>query len=145
MKQQQFEKLVDDTLVKCHEHLLKGSEYADGDDFLGNFKRGAHLTGCTPLQVAFIQAAQHYEAVASFVRDVARGDTRDSAESIDGRIDGLISHCLLMKGLATEIKEEDPRAKARISEQRLAARTSAIQRQAEVVPVPTEPELRAER
>lgn len=146
MKQNQFEQLVDETLVKCHDVLVKNADH-DQEDCFAHFKRSANLTGCIPLQVALLAASEHYDAIATRVRDAARGDIDDGAASIESQLDELINACLLMKGLAMEPKDKDDsgRERTRANEQRLAARASAIQRQAEVVASPAEPALRAER
>lgn len=78
--------------------VVKGGEYANSGDRLANFKRGASLTGCTPLQVAFIYASKHYDGIASYVKD----PTRPSSEPIEGRFDDLINYCILMKAIIKE-------------------------------------------
>ena len=99
MDQQDFQFLVTET-VESIQHLLtvKGGEYAGTEDRLSNFKRGATLTGATPLQVAFIYASKHYDGIASFVRD----PKRKGSEPIEGRFDDLINYCILMKALIRE-------------------------------------------
>lgn len=82
--------------------VVKGGEYAGSEDRLANFKRGAALTGATPLQVAFIYASKHYDGIASFVRTAAEGTARPSSEPIEGRFDDLINYCILMKALVME-------------------------------------------
>lgn len=103
MDSTEFNNLVRDTIVSTGELLVvKGGEYAGSDDRLANFKRGAALTGVTPLQVAFIYASKHYDAVATFVRDQASGEDRPRSESIEGRLDDLINYCILMKAIVRE-------------------------------------------
>lgn len=103
MDNKDFDKLVVQTLESVKSLLtVKGGEYAGSDDRLANFKRGAALTGVTPLQVAFIYASKHYDAIATFIRDSADGTQRTRSESIEGRLDDLMNYCLLMKGLVHE-------------------------------------------
>lgn len=103
MKQAEFEVLVSETIAEIQRLLVvKGGEYAGSEDRLANFKRGANLTGATALQVAFIYASKHYDAVATFVRDSAAGTERPRSESIEGRLDDLINYCLLMKAIIRE-------------------------------------------
>lgn len=83
---------------------VKGGEYAGSEDRLGNFKRGATLTGTTPLQVAFIYASKHYDSIATYVRDMAKMETRERSESMEGRFDDLANYCLLMKALMIEAR-----------------------------------------
>lgn len=103
MHTQELKALVDSTFVEINRLLVvKGGEYANAVDRLANFKRGAALTGCTPLQVLFIYMSKHYDAVASFVQTSAKGEARPSSEPIEGRLDDLINYCLLAKGLIAE-------------------------------------------
>jgi hypothetical protein len=103
MDQKQFDGLVQETIAGIQQLLVvKGGEYAGSADRLANFKRGASLTGVTPLQCAFIYASKHYDAIATFVRDDAAGESRPRSESIEGRLDDLINYCLLMKGIIRE-------------------------------------------
>lgn len=105
-----FNIVVSTTFKRAEELLVvKGGEYAGNEDRLANFKRGAALTGATPLQVAFIYASKHYDGIASFVRTSAEGNVRPSSEPIEGRFDDLINYCVLMKALVME--EEGKRLK----------------------------------
>lgn len=109
MKQEQFEELLNGTVEEIKKLLvLKGGEYAGSEDRLANFKRGAGLTGATTLQVAFIYASKHYDAIATYVRDSAAGTKRDRSEPIEGRLDDLINYCILMKAI---IREEGAKKK----------------------------------
>lgn len=105
MNQVDFNKLVEDTIEATAQLLVvKGGEYAGSDDRLANFKRGAELTGCTPLQVAFVYMSKHYDAVATAIRDQATGNERPRSEPIGGRLDDLINYCLLVKALFAEVE-----------------------------------------
>ena len=105
MNQADFSKLVDGIVKDCHELLVvKGGEYAGSEDRLANFKRGAALTGCTPLQCLFIYMSKHYDAVATYVRDEAAGTTRPRSEAIDGRLNDLINYAILAQALVQEAR-----------------------------------------
>ena len=107
METDRFNLLVQETYTESAKLLLvKGGEYAGSVDRLANFKRGAALVGATPLQVALIYLAKHYDAVATFVRDEAGDVQRERSESIDGRLDDLLNYCILMKALIVEAREE---------------------------------------
>lgn len=103
MDQQKFEALFDQTIDNIR-HLLvvKGGEYAGSSDRLANFKRGAELTGVTPMQCLFVYMSKHYDAVATFIRDDATGKSRPRSEPITGRVDDLINYCILLKALMEE-------------------------------------------
>lgn len=108
MNQQHFSALVDETFQTARQLLVvKGGEYAGSDDRLANFKRGAGLTGATPLQVALIYLSKHYDAVSTFVKDDAAGTSRPRSESVEGRLDDLLNYCILLKGLIREQAESD--------------------------------------
>lgn len=103
MNGKDFELILSATVVSTEKLLVvKRGEYSSSDDVLANFKRGAALTGATPLQVAFIYASKHYDGIASFVRTSAEGNVRPSSEPIEGRFDDLINYCILMKALVKE-------------------------------------------
>lgn len=103
MNTKELDVLVNQTFAEINRLLIvKGGEYANAEDRLANFRRGAALTGCTPLQVLFIYMSKHYDAVASFVQTSAKGEARPSSEPIEGRLDDLINYCLLAKALIRE-------------------------------------------
>ena len=109
-----FQKVFE-TAVKSMAELLdvKGGEYAGSVDRLANFKRGAALTGVSPLQVAFIYASKHYDAIATFVRNDSSGVVYQQSEPIDGRLHDLMNYCLLMLAIIEETRVPTPTADAR--------------------------------
>lgn len=80
----------------------KGEAYSGQKDALGNFKRGAKLTGSNPMQVWFIYFMKHVDAVASYVR----GEYKDT-EAIDGRLADLANYIELAYGLVKESGKEN--------------------------------------
>lgn len=104
MNNRDFETLVAGTVTKMKALIeVKGAEYAGHNvDRLANFKRGAGLTGCTPLQVSLIYLSKHYDAVSNYIKDRAAGREIVSSEPIEGRLDDIIVYCLLIKGLIAE-------------------------------------------
>lgn len=103
MRQEKFDLIVGKTIDEIRRLLVvKGGEYAGDDDRLANFKRGAELTNCTPLQVALIYLSKHYDAISTYVRDEAAGTLRPRSEPITGRLDDIINYCILMKALIEE-------------------------------------------
>jgi hypothetical protein len=103
MNTQEFDKLVQETFGVAHNLLIvKGGEYAGSSDRLANFKRGAQLTGATPLQVAFVYASKHYDSISTYVKKDAAGLKQVLSEPIEGRLDDLINYCLLMKAIIQE-------------------------------------------
>ena len=107
MNQKEFSIVVDNT-IKSTAHLLvvKGEEYAGSSDRLANFKRGAQLTGTTPLQTALIYASKHYDSICTYIRKESTGTKQVLSEPIEGRFDDLINYCILMKAIVLESKVE---------------------------------------
>lgn len=109
MTRDEFQKLTVSTWDRLtHLRATKGREYAGLEDVLRNFKRGAELTGSTPLQVALIYASKHYDSIATFIRDKAEFEKNAlperprPSEPIEGRLDDLINYCLLIQALLEE-------------------------------------------
>lgn len=111
MNQQDFDKLFQSTVSAMTTLIaVKGGEYAGSDDRLANFKRGAALTGATPLQVAFVYASKHYDAIATYVRDEAASIDRPRTETINGRLLDLLNYLIFMKALIAEQRGSGHRA-----------------------------------
>ena len=118
MDQKRFEALFRYTIDEIERLLIvKGGEYAGSEDRLANFKRGADLTGTTPLQCALIYMSKHYDAVSTYIRDDAAGKDRPRSESIEGRLDDLINYCILIKALIVEQGETPKREGAGLQEE----------------------------
>lgn len=109
MNQQDFEVVVLDTITEIQKLLrVKGGEYAGSADRLANFKRGAALTGVTPLQCLFIYMSKHYDSVSTYVRKDAAGVAQVLSEPIEGRLDDIINYCLLAKAIIKEAALANP-------------------------------------
>ena len=103
MDNKEFTALVEKTQQSTSALLIsKGQEYAGSADRLANFKRGASLTGTTPMQCCFIYMSKHYDSLSTFIKKDAAGFEQHLSEPIDGRLDDLINYCFLMKGLIQE-------------------------------------------
>ena len=109
MDNKEFTQLVERTQQSTSALLIsKGMEYAGSEDRLANFKRGATLTGATPLQCCFIYMSKHYDALSTYIKKDAAGFDQHLSEPIEGRIDDLINYCFLMKGLIQEPQKPKP-------------------------------------
>lgn len=105
MKQAEFDKVFQEAIAQANNLLAtKGVEYTgpQTQDRLANFKRGATLTGCTPLQVAFVYASKHYDAISTFVQNDAKGTQQVLSEPIEGRLHDLMNYCILMLAIVQE-------------------------------------------
>ena len=108
MNQTDFHALVSATVEETARLLIaKGEEYSGSSDRLSNFKRGAGLTGTTPLQVALVYASKHYDSIATYIRKDAAGYEQILSEPIEGRLNDLINYCYLIKALIVENKDGD--------------------------------------
>lgn len=88
---------------KLQLRVQKGEEYTLGnEDVLINFKDTAKQVGLSPLQVWFIFAKKHFDAIGNY----ARVGVERSGEPVEGRIDDLEVYCMLLRGLIKEHKEE---------------------------------------
>ena len=88
------------TILRLQE--VKGGEYAPGADRLANFKEAAKRTGMTPEQVLLVYLDKHYASISNYIKDKASGVVRPLSEPIDGRLDDIITYCLLAKALFGE-------------------------------------------
>lgn len=108
MNNKDFTTLVEQTQRDTLSLLVsKGQEYAGTEDRLSNFKRGAQLTGTTPLQTCFVYMSKHYDSLATYVRKDAAGFSQTLSEPIEGRLDDLINYCVLMKAIISEAAQDD--------------------------------------
>jgi len=107
MDNKEFTALVDQTVRDTSALLIsKGQEYAGSTDRLANFKRGASLTGTTPLQCCFIYMSKHYDSLSTYIKKDAAGFDQHLSEPIEGRINDLINYLFLMKGLIQESTQD---------------------------------------
>lgn len=111
MNQTEFQQLCERTYDETFNLLKsKGAEYAGTSDRLANFKRGAMLTGTTPLQCCFIYMSKHYDSLSTYIKKDAAGFDQHLSEPIEGRLNDLINYCLLMKGIIyeNEVTRKEP-------------------------------------
>ena len=118
MNQSEFDVVVKKTVESIQQLLaVKGGEYAGSEDRLANFKRGAQLTGTTPLQVLFIYMAKHYDAISTYVKTTSQGKAPVLSEPIEGRLDDLINYAILAKALIAENRSASEAVSAELRRQ----------------------------
>ena len=81
---------------------LKGGEYAGDLDRLANFRRnGENLE--LPMEVIWaVYCAKHWDAVMTYIRDIAGGKRRERLEPIEGRVDDIMVYLILFKCMLIE-------------------------------------------
>ena len=94
-----FDTHLEQIIADCRDTLTaKGRDYAGSADKFANFKRVADAAGLDPLQVMYIYAAKHWDAVSTFVK------TRKLAsEPIESRFVDLLNYVFLMSGIVREM------------------------------------------
>ncbi|MBT9158766.1 MAG: hypothetical protein DDT26_00013 [Dehalococcoidia bacterium] len=103
MNSAEFAKTIDE----LHQRLKsltasKGEEYKRREDNqFANFERGALALGLTREQVLMVYLSKHIDSITTWVKDLSRGENREYAEPISGRIDDAILYLLLLRGMAT--------------------------------------------
>lgn len=108
MDRRTFDELVQQTIKETAQLLIeKGAEYAGDVDRLVNFKRGAQHIGVTPLQIALIYTAKHFDAISTYIKKDALGEEQILSEPIEGRLNDLVNYAILIKALIQE-SNEDP-------------------------------------
>lgn len=98
-----YEEIVKQTIDQIHSlSKLKGGEYAGDYDRLANFRRNAAALGLSMEQVWAVYAAKHWDAVQTYVKDIATGTDRVRLEGLEGRADDLIVYLILFKAILQE-------------------------------------------
>lgn len=104
MTRKDFSDLVESTYEECTEIIrAKGVDYTkSSEDALANFKETGKDIGIDPLQVWYIFAQKHWQAIANYVKTGGQSES----EPIEGRIHDAINYLLLGKGLIVERRQE---------------------------------------
>jgi len=96
------------SINELHERLLaltaaKGEEYTQrAQSQFANFEASAARLGLTREQVLMVALDKHMFSVTTWVNDSARGEAREYAEPITGRVDDAILYLLLLRGMMVE-------------------------------------------
>ena len=104
-----YAQIVNETVEQINKlSTLKGGEYAGDTDRLANFRRNADTLGLSMEQVWAVYAAKHWDAIQTYIKDIATGTERVRLESIEGRADDLIVYLILFKAIMDEKKQKVP-------------------------------------
>ena len=105
MRQDTFDDIISESRDRQDELLeRKGRDYTQGDkDRLKNFKATAAEVGITPLQVWYVFAKKHWDAVASDIKYAGV----NTSEPITSRFDDLHNYLYLGEGLVHERTREE--------------------------------------
>lgn len=100
----EFSTLIDSTFEEVKKLVkLKGGEYSGDDDRLANFRRNAATLDLDCRQVWAIYSSKHWDSILQYIKDIKTGKERQRLESIESRIDDLITYLLLFKAMISEL------------------------------------------
>ena len=100
MKQNEFQKIVEEQMNRCKDMLMKkGTEYDyETADRLGSFKRGAVILKISPKQVLTGYLNKHIISIY----DMCTGNKMYSVEQWNEKITDAINYLLLLRALVEE-------------------------------------------
>jgi hypothetical protein len=103
-----YDEIVAQTMQNVVElGVKKGGEYAGDVDRLANFRRNAEQWGLANMEQCWgVYAGKHWDAITQYIRDLSSGVKRDRLESLEGRVDDVITYCLLFKAMLAERADE---------------------------------------
>lgn len=102
MRHEELERLMREEFDRMIEiRNTKGHDYAGDEDALENFKDAAHRMAMTPLQIWWVYADKHWDAVTTYCRE---GQVK--SEAIEGRIRDVVVYCFLLLGILWELENE---------------------------------------
>lgn len=100
---EKYAQIFDDTFIKCKQlGDLKGGEYAAEIDRLDNFRRGGVDLELPMEAVWYVYTKKHWDAITTYVRDTIKGRSRQRLETLDGRVDDIITYLILFKCMLEE-------------------------------------------
>lgn len=103
-----YNDMVEETFEKVRElAALKGAEYSGDEDRLDNFRRNAVKWGLASMEQCWgVYVGKHIDAVEQYIRDLAVGKDRKRLETLEGRVDDIITYMLLFKAMLREREDE---------------------------------------
>ena len=109
MQTEEFEDVIVKNCLYEIERTLgrKAEEYARGDR-LSNFKKAAHLLGCTPERALLGFVAKHLVALADFVNDLEDGKNQ-SIERWNEKTRDISNYMVLLEALNIERWQQERR------------------------------------
>ncbi len=108
MDPKSFDIIVDTTLDNCKSVLsAKEEEYSSGQDRFHNFKTGARMRNCTPIQALEGMKLKHDVSV----KDLIDNPHTATHELLDAKIDDSINYLLLLKGMLIEYMADNKKQK----------------------------------
>lgn len=109
MNNADFEKVIDEQLIRCQKLLTgKGHEYAEGadkdlaTDRLAHFKKAAAIQAETPEAATFGMLAKHLVSIA----DMTRSKQVYPLDRWDEKITDSINYLLILRAIVEERKEK---------------------------------------
>lgn len=96
--------ILDDTIMSIQQlSCIKGNEYAaSNSDQLANFRRRAERLGLPIETVWAVYAGKHWDALETYVVDIAGDKTRERSEPLEARVNDIIVYLILFKLMLAE-------------------------------------------
>lgn len=105
---ERFNSLVEETFENVRKLIhFKGGEYSGDIDRLANFRRNADQADTTMEFIWRVYASKHWDAICQYERDVRTATDRLRLETVESRVDDLITYLLLFKAMLYERDEAD--------------------------------------
>lgn len=102
MTEEQFDKIIEETLKDIRETLLvKGKEYRRNNDPFHNFNKGVEITGKTREEVIWGFALKHFISIQDIKVDVKNGFV-PNLELLNEKYNDLIIYLLIEKASIRE-------------------------------------------
>ncbi|SRR5258706_429092 len=102
MLAEKFNEILEARLAEIRQRLgSKASEYSRNEDRLSNFKKAAHLMGCSMERAMLGTWSKHVVSITDFILDVEKGITH-SDTAWNEKIGDTINYLILLEAIIKE-------------------------------------------
>jgi len=106
MKNEDFDKMVDEVFDKCKAILVDRAKVYAKEDRFHNFKRRQTiLRADSPTVISLVDFTKHFQAFMDKLSDFPERHHYYSMDKYDENIIDMINYLLLMRGMIIEVKE----------------------------------------
>lgn len=104
MLAEKFNDIMESRLREVRQRLgSKASEYSRDEDRLSNFKKAAHLMGCSEERAMLGTWTKHVVSITDFILDIEKG-IQHSEQAWDEKIGDTINYLILLEAILVENK-----------------------------------------